>query len=297
MSKTNSADNEYIQISSPDIPKLAEYIKQAKGENRTMAEFAQECKLVSPSTFSRIMQRHITKPLSVELIKAIIDNSDKSVSLSLDDFMRANGMMPKSELAKQSFSGSSREREKIYADIRHFIADELYSRGCMLRIYPGLSKEELPESEFYLPRRGRLAVTVQGYEPRFWNFIIHIPFSHHYKSFLGKTEQEQLTGSMIKLISDWSSIFLRDTWEPEKLKNVKHSFVFTEKQLYEAFCDTMMKIKVNTYMSVILIDIAKEKVIEKMIPRRDKKTLTSIFDLQKQKDHGQEKTYADDFDL
>lgn len=297
MNKTHSMDNEYVQVSSPDIAKLAEYIKQAKGENRTMAEFAQDCNSVSPSTFSRIMQGHIINPLSVELIKAITDKADRSAGLSLDDLMRANGMISKSELARQGFSGSNREREKFYADIKHFIADELYSRGCMLRIYSGLSKEELPESEFYLPRRSRLAVTVQGYEPGFWNFIIHIPFSDHYKSLLGETEDEQITGSMKRIISDWSFIFLRDMWEPEKLRDVKHSFVFTEERLYEAFCDTMMKIRVNTYMSVILIDMAKEKIIEKMIPRYDQKTLTSIFELQKQTDYSQEKAYADDSDL
>lgn len=86
-------------------------------------------------------------------------------------------------------------------------------------------------------------------------------------------------------------------WEPEKLRDVKHSFVFTEERLYEAFCHTMMKIRVNTYMSVILIDMAKEKIIEKMIPRYDQKTLTSIFELQKQTDYSQEKAYADDSDL
>lgn len=282
MSKNKSTDGEYVQVRLPEPEKLAEYIKQAKGENRTMAEFAKACKSVSPSTFSRIVNGNITRPLSAELIRTIIKNADDPESLNLDDFMRANGMLRRSELERQSFSGSIREREKIYGDVKHIIADELYSRGCMLRIYPGLPQEELPESGFFQHWRSRLAITVQGYEPRFWNFIIHIPFSDHYSSLLGDDESSRLEGGIRRILDKWSFIFLRDTWEPETLRDVKNSFVFTEKQLYEAFCELMMKIKVNTYMSVILIDIARQRVVEeKMIPRNDNETPSSIFDEKK----------------
>ena len=36
-------DEEYVEAHLPDKAKLAMYITQAKGENRTMAEFASAC--------------------------------------------------------------------------------------------------------------------------------------------------------------------------------------------------------------------------------------------------------------
>lgn len=95
-----------------------------------------------------------------------------------------------------------------------------------------------------------------------------------YTDYYGEPQDEKkfIEGIVREIIKDLSLIFLRDMWEPETLKDVKNSFVFTEEKYYEAFCDVMKKVKVNSYMSVILIDIAKQKVLEeKMIPRYDQK--------------------------
>ena len=92
-------------------------------------------------------------------------------------------------------------------------------------------------------------------------------------------EKARIAGNTRDLIDYWHSIFLRDAWEPETYSDVKNSFVFTDTKDYEPFCDMMMKIKVNTYMSVILIDIGKNMVVEeKMVPRHDGKTPPSLFD-------------------
>lgn len=275
-------EEEYVEAHLPDKAKLAMYIKQAKGENRTMAEFASACKSgnsksVSASTFSRILNKKITKPLSVELIDTIIANAEDPESLSRDDFLRANGMVPKSEWEKENRSRHVEDRIAVYEQIKHIIADELYARDCMLRIYPGFPREELPESSFYLCSPSRFAIKIQGYEPKFWNFQAHIPMYEYY--FDLSDEKACIAGNMRELIEYWHSIFLQDTWEPETLKDVKNSFVFTDTKYYETFCDMMMKIKVNTYMSVILIDTGKNMVVEeKMIPRHDGKTLPCLFD-------------------
>ena len=275
-------DEEYIEAHLPDKTKLAMYIKQAKGEKRTMAEFADACKSkgsksVSASTFSRILNRKITKPLSVELIDTIISNAEDPENLSRDAFLRANGMVPKSEWKMENYSGRVEERSAVYEQIKHIIADELYARGCMLRIYPRLPREELPESGFYLRSPSRLAVRIQGCEPKFWNLQAHIPLYEHYSDL--SDEKARIAGNMRELIEYWNSIFLRDAWEPETFRDVKNTFVFTDTKYYEPFCDIMMKIKVNTYMSVILIDTAKKTVVEeKMIPRQDGKTLPCLFD-------------------
>lgn len=101
-----------------------------------MAEFAKNCKSVSASTFSRIVNGKITKPLPVELIDTIIENVEDPGSISRDAFLRANGMYPKSEWERSSFRARVDTRKSSFEAIKHIIADELYSRGCMLRIYP-----------------------------------------------------------------------------------------------------------------------------------------------------------------
>lgn len=280
MSEKKHLDNGYIQISPPNKEKLAEYLKQAKGENRTMAQFAEVCKLdgkpVSPSTFSRIIKGKIIKPLSFELVKTIIDNAKDPESISLDEFMLANGMMSRSEWERNSFRTRSEERRKNFDAIRHIIADELYSRGCMLRMCPGIPRNEIPESRFFLPWRSRLAVTVQDFEPKFWNFIhVHI---YDYSDDISD-EDKRIGYNMRDIIDSLSYLFLRDMWEPETIEDVKHSFVFTEKQYYDLFCELMAKIKVNTYMSVILIDIDEKTVVaEEMVPRYDEKEAVRIFE-------------------
>ena len=280
MSEKEYSDNGYIHISPPNKEKLAEYLKQAKGESRTMAQFAEVCKPdgnpVSPSTFSRIMKGKIIKPLSFELVKTIIDNAKEPESISLDDFMLANGMMLKSEWERKSFRSRSEERRKNFEIIRHIIADELYSRGCMLRMCPGVPRDELPESGFFLSWRGRLTVMIQDFEPKFWDFThVHI---HDYSDYV--SDEDKCIGySMRDIIDSLSHLFLRDMWEPETIEDVKHSFVFTEKQYYDLFCGLMAKIKVNTYMSVILIDIdGKTVVAEEMVPRYDQKEAVRIFE-------------------
>ena len=272
-------DDEYVPAYRPNITKLAEFVMQAKGESRNMAEFAKVCNMVSTSTFSRIVNRKITKPLSIELIDRIIENAEDPESLNREAFMRANGLVLRSKLEKESFSGRAEERKNLCEAVKRTIAEELYSRGCMLRIYPYLPENELPKSSFYFPWINRgIAVTVQGYEPKFWNFIIHHTFSDSSEMLWS---EEMRTKSCVREITGiWYEIFLRDMWEPETLADIKHSFVFTEEFEYNTFCDMAARIKVNSYISAILINTKLRKVIaEEMIPRHDGKKLPRIFDL------------------
>ena len=71
----NDMNREYVAALVPDKLKLAELIKRAKGESRTMVEFAEKCGVITASSFSRIMHGNMTKPLSRELINAIFTNA------------------------------------------------------------------------------------------------------------------------------------------------------------------------------------------------------------------------------
>lgn len=275
--------DEYIEVSRPDKEQLAEYLKQAKGENRTMAEFAKVCKLASASTFSRIMNKKITKSLPAKLIEAIVENAENPENISLEAVMRANGMMLQSEWEREGYRRRSEERRSTNEAIKRIIVNELYARGCMLRVYPSLPYEEFAESKFFLHWQSNMAVTVQGYEPKFWNFLIYVSYPDRY----GYVNENRRYGHIMSdMIEHRHVIFLRDMWEPEAFKDVKHTFVFAEEELYNIFSDFAMRIKVNNDMSVLLIDTARHRVVEeKMIPRHGQntqKTDTSIFELKRE---------------
>lgn len=292
----NDFNREYIEAYVPDKIKIAKYVKLAKGPERTMAEFAEACGKVSASTFSRIANQKITKPLSTELIIEIIRHAAEPKEFSYYDLMRANGMVPKDEHEQGLYKNeevrkSSEERENARRSIRNIISDELWDRGCNLLFYQRLPLDEIPKSGFGLRRFSNFAIRMQGYEPKYWNFIV---YSYDMKEdhFVSLSGEKARFDFHIKHIMDtWSPLFLSDAWEPETLKDVKNSIVFTDSSIYDVFCDMINKIKVNTWMSVILVDIKKQNVIaETMIPRHDGQHLSSIFDEAK-------KTFDEDYDM
>ena len=108
--------NDYVQAFVPDKDELAELIVLARGDDRSMAEFARVCKVKSASTFSRIINRGIDKPVSDELLIAVARNAADKQKVTLDLLMRANGKIPKEEMTGEAPSGSTRKLYKIQSD-------------------------------------------------------------------------------------------------------------------------------------------------------------------------------------
>ena len=57
MTMEESFKQKYIQVRVPDKAMLAMHIREAKGPERNMAEFAKACGTLTPSSFSRIILR------------------------------------------------------------------------------------------------------------------------------------------------------------------------------------------------------------------------------------------------
>ena len=102
----NEKKVEYIQVRTPDIMKIGEYVVKAKGANRTMAQFAEECG-IGASTLSRIANGKIRKPLTEEVIRSIYEHRDEESNITLNAFMRLNGFMEKERYER----GIAPERE------------------------------------------------------------------------------------------------------------------------------------------------------------------------------------------
>lgn len=300
MSDRNNINREYVEAYVPDKVKLAKYVNLAKGPERTMAEFAETCGVASASTFSRIANQKITKPLSTQLIQAIIKNAADPKEMSYEEFMRANGMIPKDDYEQglhgdEDFKKRSEERENRNRTIRNIMTDELLARGCRLFFEPGSLFGEIPKSGFGLRRYSSFVIRIQGYEPLYWNFLVYSydpqeeQFMSRIEACTGKNTRELY--HLRSIMDEWSHLFLSDIWEPEIFKDIKHSVVFTDPEIYRAFCEAIRKIKVNTWMSVILVNMSKQEIIEeKILPRHDGREASSIFEEEKQ-------SFDDDYDL
>ena len=79
----------YKQIRTPDYSLLASLVSQAKGSERTMAQFS-EATGIGASTLSRLVNHNIKKPLSLDVIIRIYENrADEEDHSLLDSLARA----------------------------------------------------------------------------------------------------------------------------------------------------------------------------------------------------------------
>jgi len=86
----------YVKVSAPDQDKLAELTLAAIGA-RTKQQFAMLCG-VQPSTISRLINKSNKGASTEELIQAIAKNAAPESGVTLDALMKANGMVPESDL-------------------------------------------------------------------------------------------------------------------------------------------------------------------------------------------------------
>lgn len=83
--------NKFVRVAAPNKATLAKLLAGAKGEGRTMKQFATECG-TSQAAFSRIIHQSYKGPLSDEMIETIAEHADPESGVSLDSLMGANGM-------------------------------------------------------------------------------------------------------------------------------------------------------------------------------------------------------------
>ena len=278
----NDMNREYVAALVPDKLKLAELIKRAKGESRTMVEFAEKCGVITASSFSRIMHGNMTKPLSRELINAIFTNAVPTARITYEDLMRANGMIPADSPAVKNLDDniSNRmllENQKNEVKIKNIFHSEMIERGIFFRQIPPFFYEE-KELKFGLRTKSHYSYELQGFEPKIWNIVIYT--SSRYADFL---ENEMVQRKYAKeFIFRQSHLFLRDAWEPDSLANITNSFIFINKQGFEAVKKILEDVKVNSIISLLFLDLEKnEEVEEYFIPRKGKKTPDSLFDMPK----------------
>ncbi len=267
MSKKAEKDIEYVQAYIPDTAALADLVIKARGPERSMAEFARQCNVKAPSTFSRIVNELIDKPLSDKFIYAVAQNAADKQAVTVDKLMRANGKLPKEEMAggkvptmenNNRLYESREEKKKL---VREIILQDFFNKGIAVMVYPDLlASGKMPLSKHAIPRYSDFAIHLQGYDPLYWNFIIDFTDMENVAIKPKEDKTKYLKESMRK----HSYLFLRDAWEPETMDEFKNTIVFTDAKAYTVFTGMMKDIKLNTRISVMHVDTEKKAVVREV---------------------------------
>lgn len=263
---------EYVIARTPDKMRLANLINMAKGPNRTMAQFAELCN-VSASTLSRAVNGKITKPLAQELIYALVENAAEDISI--DSFMRANGMLEKEMVERRAMRGHDPyERRQRDLDreimVKNTISSELLNRGKLIRFFFRLPDRENVQSKFAFSHMSSFAVWLED-ERLMWNFIV-IP------TILSEVEDRDRRFLKTHTMDRLTRLFLADAWEPEFFAGMCTSIAFLDKEFFDEQVAMLGQAQVNTDISLILIDTEKEEVLEEFaIPKKNGECIESIF--------------------
>lgn len=250
---------EYIQVDAPDFMRLGEYVTEAKGANRTMAQFAEECG-IGASTLSRVVNGKIRKPLSENAIRTIYEHRDPNSRILFNTFMRINGMQDKEKVERDKKAGKINTRE--YGRI-----EEVKNRERLMKnaIVIALSDRDVPVVNCkveYPPKIQSLygmnlyydfAFEVNNAPQQTWCF----------ETFTQQSNIKMpLTTISERIMATMSRAFLMDAWSPELLQNKKISFVFCDRTLYENTLKQVQNAPIKSAMSMILVDLATTTVVE-----------------------------------
>lgn len=255
-------EEDFVQVTEPDYDEIAKIIHEAKGEKRTMKEFAQETGISAP-TLSRMINGKLTKPMSIENIVRIISNSEIDMPANIFRFARANGYMSKVE--QQSLRSRMKLRETIAGLHRSqkdfmsvIIKSGLFERGCSVdpeimedrsgTLFTSLGKPI--KYDFYLD------VEKDG-EQYTWIFFTLPQKLEDYN--IEMVDPEKLTSQLVK---ELSPVFMTDSWNLEEYSDKKISFCFVDEKLYEGFNAFLGDAHFNNRFSSILIDDLIGKVVE-----------------------------------
>ena len=277
---------EFVQIRTPDKAALANYISRAKGSDRTMAQFAEECEVSAP-TLSRIVNGKITKPLSTDMIIKIFEKrAEKEDEYLLEALARANGLCPKdyAERATSNSYAHKRNEELSRSTImKNAIVTSVLSNGFPIKkisnswfIRPG---SEAPA--IYPNRRIDFSLIFDENEDnskfKLWSFFVY-PYSIEDEE--NENEAIEKKHVMNNILDKVSRFFLMDAWYPESLSNMKTSFVFSDRDLFYSFVEAFEKAKLNNEMTAILVDTGRAQVEKEVwIPGEyEQLTQVSIFD-------------------
>ena len=237
------------QTNIPNYSTTIDCLIRAKGNERTMAEFAKACG-ISAATLSRIANQRYDRPLSTDFIAKIYRNrADEDDTELLWELLGANGFLPAEE-AQEIAANDTRLRkiERAANSIRGLLTNHWLDNG-----YSVLSIEVAKIT-------GRFA------KPRLPSFAVQ-PYDFH---LLKRASGEKKTVRIIPYVDDSLSpplnalfpYFLDDIFCLKA--NYETYFIFLVDALFSSFCGECSVIPVQSKMSALLVDIDHCEVLNEV---------------------------------
>ena len=259
--------------------RLGDAINYAKGK-QSMAVFARKCGL-NPMTLSRAVNGTIKKPLDEETIRIMAECSDAPTEDVFEYLMRANGYLKDDNEERRRLSEQRRqERKDRFDTAQGIIMRALFESGYT--IIPVINTKlealdpTLKKSRFRIHTNVGFALKVQGFEPSFRNYTVNIFTGEDLAD--GVSYETELRDEQYFLMERYKDVFLRAVWEPEAFENCQYSIVFLNRDLFEGFLKDLEGLKFNSCFSLILLDLAGQKVLrEVFLPRKKGRKDKSLF--------------------
>lgn len=259
---------------APDWDGLKTMINRAKGSERSMRQFASACE-ISPATFTRIMKGEYKKPLSVEMLKKIVEAAVPDAGVTMPEALLADGYMEECLDAVEENRYTDQHGRLRVSDLYEILVNDLRRRKLPFITYSAGSEEDIPRSKLGMNNFDRyqsyhmLTVHVQGYEPKYHKFHVNDADGYHVRT----------TEDLWRILKVYSLMLLRDAYEPEAANDYKYIIVFTSDKVFQLFSDVMQSVTVNNSISAILVDKQEQSVRKEFaIPRKDGKREKSIFE-------------------
>ena len=282
---------DYVQTRTPNKPELSRLLQEAKGPDRNMAVFAKECGS-SPSTFSRILNCKISQPIEPSLLETIANHCcSKNVEerhFMLLSLLHANGMVDKDFIEKKSsdpfmgsFFSSDEELFSKENETKNVITMNLLNRGLGIRYIATIKKDTGVNDVARGFGRTEFVIQIDGQTPEYHRFqVVCLDRMVRTVRAMGSEESCDYGLEANRLFREEAVYFLLDAWEPETFEKVKSSFVFNDQKYYEAYKEKLRGAKVNSWISLVLVDLEKQSVEEEYyLQRNDCRKRTSLFDL------------------
>ena len=282
----------YVPVYQQDLPGV---IVKAKGEGRSFAKFTEDVNAfldedskITPAFFSRIMNYKIQNPIKTEIIKAIAKTSDNKFEANYTDLMYANGMIRyrspeeiSESLRRQEKSMErQKQREKLLEEtIPGIIKGEMGKSGAMFR--DGCKRVHMDvsdDNQFGLEFRYRadFGISLWTEEDRIESWLFYInsrgsgftPLDSREEASKDVDDSDPFkdrvkpSEEMNVIMRNAGAFFLLDAWKPELLKEVRVSFAFIRPETFELYYNQLKDVEVNTYFSLLLLDLDKNNVVE-----------------------------------
>ena len=275
----------YVEMRTPNRSKLKMLLEAAKGPARTFSQFARDCsdknicpantKKINTPTFARIMSENdVVRPLKAEVIQAILNNAADKRRVSPDVLLHANGLELKQIADKiQGAEASLKDtsafvvlKARAAADIRRCLRNSGGKKWIDSSVFffgtdkPGLNTNRFKASDRYgyLTPYGFNSVFIEANSkktPYSWGF------------YIDDTDPSQ-KAVKARTVNSHYEIFLDDIIHPEYMNDLRVSFVYQNKEMYNLAVSELSDVKVNNYFSVVLIREA-DVVAEYTVQRKD----------------------------